>query len=105
MTALQSIDWASELQVLETEALAVPSQPPETSERPFLVDVGGGYGHQCVQLREKYPNLRGRLVLQDLPETVNKLQPIDGVKIMVQDFFEKQAIEGTYPTLVSQAST
>lgn len=31
----------------------------------LLVDVGGGLGHDLRELREKYPALPGKLVLQD----------------------------------------
>jgi demethylsterigmatocystin 6-O-methyltransferase len=95
MTAIQSSDWMVEFDLLDKKARAIPLYQPQPVEKPFFVDVGGGYGHQCVHRREKYPNLHGRLVLQDLPQAVGQLPPIDGVKAMAQDFFEKQAIEGT----------
>jgi len=94
MSTLQSSDWITGLDILEQEARAVPSCPPQPSERSFFVDVGGGYGHQCTQLLKQHPNLHGRLVLQDLPQALDHLPPIDGVKAMAQDFFEKQANEG-----------
>jgi len=94
MTALQSSDWISGFDTLDNEAHAFPSCQPQPSERPFFVDVGGGHGHQCVQLIQKYPNLHGRITLQDLPQAVNNLPPIDGVAAMAYDFFEKQLIEG-----------
>lgn len=94
MTALQSSDWIEGFDLLDNAVRCVSSPKPEQSEKPFFVDVGGGHGHQCVQLRNKYPNLQGHLVLQDLPRAVDQLPPIDGVKIMAQDFFEKQGIEG-----------
>ena len=105
MTALQSSDWITGSGCLEREASAIQVSPPEQSEKPFFVDVGGGHGHQCVQLRDKYPNLRNRLVLQDLPQAVDKLPPIDGVKIMAQDFFEKQAVQGMSRPIFLQKET
>lgn len=86
MTALQSGDWMEGFDLLDNAVRGVSN--------PFFVDVGGGHGHQCVRLKNKYPNLQGHLVLQDLPHAVDQLPPIDGVKIMAQDFFEKQGIEG-----------
>ena len=94
MTAIQSSDWLVGLDILKESANTIPNGTPQPSERPFLVDVGGGHGHQCIQLLEKYPNLHSRLVLQDLPQAMNKLPPIVGVKAMAQDFFRKQIIEG-----------
>ncbi|OBT64987.1 hypothetical protein VE03_05648 [Pseudogymnoascus sp. 23342-1-I1] len=94
MTALQSSDWISAFDTVDNETPALPWSQPQLLEKPLFVDVGGGHGHQCVQLKEKHPNLHGRMILQDLPEAVNKLPPIDGVEIMAQNFFEKQATEG-----------
>jgi demethylsterigmatocystin 6-O-methyltransferase len=97
MTALQSADWLSDLDVLDqAAAAAATTKVVQGSEkkRPFFVDVGGGHGHQCKQILEKYPHLHGSLVLQDLAQAIGKLPPIDGVKVMAQNFFEKQAVQG-----------
>jgi len=91
MTALQSADWLNDLDVLDQAATKVVQG---SEKKPFFVDVGGGHGHQCKQVLEKFPNLHGSLVLQDLAQAVDKLPPIDGVKIMAQNFFEKQAVQG-----------
>ena len=60
-----------------------------------LVDIGGGFGHQCTALIEAFPELSGKLVLQDLPQTLAMVPPIDGVEIIVHNFFEPQVIKGT----------
>ncbi|KIX03206.1 uncharacterized protein Z518_06758 [Rhinocladiella mackenziei CBS 650.93] len=94
MTALQSSNWVVGFDLLDQEARTVQRDDSPTLEKPFLVDVGGGHGHQCKQLLEKYPNLHGSIVLQDLPQAVEGLPPMDGVRAMAQDFFEKQTIKG-----------
>jgi demethylsterigmatocystin 6-O-methyltransferase len=101
MTALQSADWLVGLDSLDRDARDVAvEEEASSSQKIFFVDVGGGHGHQCRQLLEKYPNLMGRLVLQDLPQAVDKLgAPINGVKVMAQDFFEKQSVEGRFVLL------
>ncbi|KAJ5185135.1 O-methyltransferase family 2 [Penicillium cf. griseofulvum] len=95
MTALQGSEWTEGFNLFNDEARKVPfkfsSAPPE---KPFFVDVGGGHGHQCIELGKKYPNLLGYLVLQDLPEAVENLAPIDGVKAEAYDFFQAQPIIG-----------
>lgn len=91
MTALQSNSWLEGFDLLDMAARALPADQPD---KVFFVDVGGGHGHQAVQLQQRYPNLHGHLVLQDLPQVVNQLPPVDGVKAVPQDFFEKQQIEG-----------
>lgn len=64
-------------------------------EEPLFVDVGGGLGHQCIALRERFPHLKGRVILQDIPQTLTHAIHHDEVEIMVQDFFQPQAIKGT----------
>ncbi|CAL5873605.1 uncharacterized protein PFLUO_LOCUS7886 [Penicillium psychrofluorescens] len=94
MTSMKSADWITGFDLIDQEAQKVSSGPAEGFTKPFFVDVGGGYGHQCMMLAKKYPNLLDHLVLQDLPEAVKKLPPIEGVKAEAYDFFEKQPIIG-----------
>ncbi|KAJ6095584.1 S-adenosyl-L-methionine-dependent methyltransferase [Penicillium sp. IBT 16267x] len=92
MTALEGAEWTVGFDLIKVEAEKITSSTPQSSERPFLVDIGGGHGHQCVQLGKAYPNLLGRLILQDLPEAVNRLPPIEGVRAEAHNFFQKQPI-------------
>ncbi|GAP90025.2 putative O-methyl transferase B [Rosellinia necatrix] len=62
--------------------------------RPLYVDVGGGIGHQCAQFRERYPDVPGRVVLQDLPHSIAAALPTPGVENMAHDFFEPQPVQG-----------
>ncbi|KGO45702.1 Winged helix-turn-helix transcription repressor DNA-binding [Penicillium expansum] len=97
MTALQGSEWTEGFDLFNDEARKIPSKvssTPQGSEKPFFVDVGGGHGHQCIELGKKYPNLLGYLVLQDLPEAVKDLAPINGVKAEAYDFFQPQPIIG-----------
>ena len=63
-------------------------------ERPLYVNVGGGIGHQCAQFREKFPDLPGRVILQDLPQTVAGALQTPGIENMAHDFFEPQPVRG-----------
>lgn len=63
-------------------------------ERALYVNVGGGIGHQCAQFREKYPDIPGRIILQDLPDTIARALPTAGVENMAHDFFEPQPVRG-----------
>lgn len=94
MTALEGAEWTVGFDLIKIEVEKIKSITPQPSERPFLVDVGGGHGHQSVQLAKTYPSLLGRIVLQDLPEAVNRLPPIEGVRAETHDFFQKQPITG-----------
>jgi hypothetical protein len=63
-------------------------------ERPLYVNVGGGVGHQCAQFKERYADLPGRVILQDLPHSISEALKIPGVENMVHNFFEPQPIKG-----------
>lgn len=43
------------------------SQEDIQKGRSLFVDVGGAVGHQCILFRETYPDLKGAVILQDLP--------------------------------------
>ncbi len=57
-------------------------------DKALFVDVGGGFGYQCIAFRAKYPDLSGRIILQDIPQTLEHVQPMEDVEKMVQNFFE-----------------
>jgi demethylsterigmatocystin 6-O-methyltransferase len=85
MTAMQNSDWLNMSLVDGT-----------VQQDVMFVDVAGGGGHQCIKLSEKYPSLKGHAVLEDLHQTTDGLEPIEGVKIIAQDFFEEQAVKGSF---------
>ncbi|GAP92083.1 putative sterigmatocystin 8-o-methyltransferase protein [Rosellinia necatrix] len=47
-----------------------------TSSTILFVDVGGGSGSQSLAFRQRYPNLPGRVLLQDRPEVVRQVKPM-----------------------------
>lgn len=63
-------------------------------DRTVFVDIGGNIGHQSARLLAKHPNLGGKVILQDLEETVQRAPKIDGVEFMVHDFFKEQPVKG-----------
>lgn len=63
--------------------------------RAIYVNIGGGIGHQCKQFKDKYPDLPGRVILQDLPHSISKALPTPGVENMEHDFFQPQPIKGS----------
>lgn len=63
-------------------------------EQPFFIDLGGGFGHQSIALREKLPELPNKFILQDIPATLEHAIKHPGVEMVVQDFFQPQAITG-----------
>ena len=62
----------------------------------FLVDVGGGLGHDLEELRFKCPGITGRLVLQDQPEVIGQINKVTaGIELTAHDFFTPQPVKGT----------
>lgn len=68
-------------------------------DKAVYVNMGGGIGHQCRQFKEKYPGVKGRVVLQDLPHSIDKALDTPGVENCVHNFFEPQPITGKPPFL------
>ena len=64
------------------------------SEAPIFVDLGGGIGQQCAELVAKYPELSGRVVLEDLSHCIDQALPTVGVKTVTQDIFTAQRVHG-----------
>ncbi|WPH01525.1 Hypothetical protein R9X50_00437100 [Acrodontium crateriforme] len=61
----------------------------------LLVDVAGGRGHDISRFKQDCSQLPGRLVLQDLPETLRAIDPkLEHVEVMEYDFFNPQPIKG-----------
>jgi hypothetical protein len=62
---------------------------------PFLVDVGGGSGHDVEGLRQAFEGqLPGVLVLQDRPEIVELAELGPGAETMAHDFMTEQPVKG-----------
>lgn len=60
----------------------------------LLVDVGGGIGHDVVGFKKRFPNVKGRLIVQDIPVVVaDALHLPDGVEVMGHDFFAAQPVK------------
>lgn len=63
---------------------------------PVIVDIGGNQGIDLQGLAEKYPDFQCELILQDLPETIQRIQPgLDKrIRPTVYDFFTPQPVKG-----------
>jgi demethylsterigmatocystin 6-O-methyltransferase len=63
-------------------------------ESALLVDVGGGFGQHSVAFKKKFPELPGRIVVQDVPSTLAHAPAVDGIEFQAHDFFTPQPIRG-----------
>ncbi|KAI4115169.1 MAG: hypothetical protein LQ338_007897, partial [Usnochroma carphineum] len=64
------------------------------STTPLFVDIGGGRGQMSRVFRSKFPHSPGRIILQDLPQTLANAVPSDCIEAMAHDFFGPQPIKG-----------
>ena len=71
----------------ELRANAAPS-------KPLLVDLGGAMGHQAIAFRERFPDLPGIVILQDLPHVIDNVPAMHGVEAMKHDFWNQQPVLG-----------
>ncbi|KAK2756215.1 hypothetical protein FQN54_005623 [Arachnomyces sp. PD_36] len=62
----------------------------------FVVDVGGGLGHDLMEFGRKWPNTPGRLILQDQAYVIDDAKPNlhKSIEPMVHDFFTEQPAKG-----------
>lgn len=63
-------------------------------EAPMLIDIGGGIGHICAHFKQVFPNIPGRVILEDRPEAIATALPTPGVEKIAYDFFKPQPIKG-----------
>ena len=62
-----------------------------------VVDVGGGRGQALEAIHEVFPSLRGRMVLQDVPEVIEDAKASglpSFIEPMAASFFEPQPVQG-----------
>jgi hypothetical protein len=64
----------------------------EGEDSVILVDVGGGFGHQAKLLKDTFPNLPGRLIVQDLHQM--KGEDIAEIEFQAHDFYQEQPVKG-----------
>ncbi|KAF8860220.1 S-adenosyl-L-methionine-dependent methyltransferase [Acephala macrosclerotiorum] len=62
-----------------------------------VVDIGGSHGFVCVELAEKYKNMK--FVVQDLPKTVQSAPKLEGdigerIQFQAHDFHTQQPVKG-----------
>ena len=74
------------------------SQADRKDGRVMLVDVGGGMGHQCVDIRKHNPDIEGKFITQDLPfiqDMISNRDELDELNIetMPHDFMKEQPVK------------
>lgn len=66
-----------------------------SNDSAVLVDIGGGFGQHSVFFKEKFPHIEGRIVVEDLPSTLEHISAKPaGIDFEEYDFFTPQPIRG-----------
>lgn len=74
------------------------NKEPIGTDEVLIVDVGGGRGQSLEAIKHDYPQLEGRLVLQDLPDVIADARSNglpEYIETSVSSFFKPQPIQGT----------
>ena len=58
-----------------------------TPETVIFVDVGAGLGHQYALLKNTFPDLKGRVILQEQPVVLEHATKVPGVAKTAFDFW------------------
>ena len=67
----------------------------ESSENVLLVDVGGGHGYNLEAFKKCFPDVSGKLILQDLPVVIDEIKDLDESIIRWKhNFFDPQPVIG-----------
>jgi hypothetical protein len=70
----------------------------DSTSETFLVDVGGGSGHDIDDLRKAFGSeIPGKLVLQDRPEILDLAQVDSSIELKPHDFLTEQPVKGKQP--------
>ena len=73
----------------------LPVEARDSDHNVLFVDVGGALGSEILELRKRFPALKGRMILQELPQTIEHVSPDPGMEATVHDFFTPQPVIGT----------
>ncbi|KAJ2902791.1 hypothetical protein MKZ38_000072 [Zalerion maritima] len=66
-----------------------------SSDPVMLVDIGGSHGHDVDEFRRKWPEVPGRLIVQDLPPVIGAIDELDAkIERMEYDFHTEQPVKG-----------
>ena len=61
----------------------------------LMIDIAGGRGHYLTAFKERFPYIKGRLILQEVPNVIEDIESLDSsIERMKHDMFEPQPVKG-----------
>ncbi|KAL1884641.1 hypothetical protein Plec18167_002233 [Paecilomyces lecythidis] len=66
---------------------------PDKETRPLIVDIGGGRGQSLLQIKNEWPQLQGKFIIQDRPMVLDSFGELPGIEKMAHDFFTPQPVK------------
>ena len=65
-----------------------------------MIDIAGGRGHYLAAFRERFPYIKGRFILQEVPDVIDDIQNLDSsIERMKHDMFGPQPVKGNTSTI------
>lgn len=80
--------------VPEIIASILPRSVDKDAKQALCIDIGGGSGQMLREVRYFRPELKGRMIVQDLPKEIEERESVRGVEGMAYSFFDPQPIRG-----------
>lgn len=59
-----------------------------------FVDVGGGNGSQIAALKKSWPDIKGRMILQDQAYVLERAMEVEGMDKITYDVLTEQPVKG-----------
>ncbi|MCJ1414442.1 hypothetical protein MMC32_000768 [Xylographa parallela] len=89
------VGWTQEGFYPVSERLGAGLKKKDDDDAVLLVDVGGGMGHDLEDLKARFPDLEGRLLLQERREVIRQIATLSpGIEVTEHDFFTAQPVKG-----------
>jgi hypothetical protein len=90
------------LDVYPARTALLDGLPTLENDEALLVDVGGGQGHEAIKFNKAFPQVKGRLIVQDQQGMLGASETSQKVEFIEHDFFTPQPVKGkpTIPSLL-----
>lgn len=65
----------------------------------LIIDIAGGRGHYLATFKQRFPHIKGRLILQEVPKVIDDTRSLDSsIERMKHNMFEPQPVKGDRST-------